>query len=347
PPLERVLSSPQTLAYRGRLSFRVAPRRKGAWLGFHAKKSPAELVAVDTCLLAPPRASELARSFLSRLDSVTRRRSCPWPRRISVRGSLARSEWLLVVHTPPGAFPEAKRAAQAEWAAQPDLVGVVRLCERAGRAPRSHKLAGAGRVVERIGSLDVPQTPTAFVQVHPAMAEQLYREIGRLLDGPPPVRRVLELYGGLGLVGLLAVDELATAPVEVLVVERDSSSVRLGRGLADSRRRGRAGGRDRMRFVAAPVEQAVPKLLSRGEKFDRVVANPPRAGLGPGTAAAIAALEPQVIVLVSCHPATLARDVARLVSHGYEVSECAAVDMFPQTQHLEALARLVPRAVAR
>ena len=90
-------------------------------------------------------------------------------------------------------------------------------------------------------------------------------------------------------------------------------------------------------FVAADAA-AYARGLAR-ERFDLVLADPPRAGLKHG-------LEPLARVaggwflMCSCNPVTLARDLARLIALGFELTELEAFDMFPQTHHLETLAWL-------
>jgi tRNA/tmRNA/rRNA uracil-C5-methylase (TrmA/RlmC/RlmD family) len=71
-----------------------------------------------------------------------------------------------------------------------------------------------------------------------------------------------------------------------------------------------------------------------------VVLDPPRTGIPRGTAAQLAAREPDRIAYLSCDPATLARDLAALVAGGFRLATAEAFDLFPQTPHVEVLATL-------
>src|SRR3989454_873453 len=71
-----------------------------------------------------------------------------------------------------------------------------------------------------------------------------------------------------------------------------------------------------------------------------IFADPPRAGFHPKALHALAALGPDRLVYVSCNPATLARDLGALVAGGYRLEWVQPVDIFPQTPHIEAVARL-------
>jgi len=75
---------------------------------------------------------------------------------------------------------------------------------------------------------------------------------------------------------------------------------------------------------------------------DAVVLDPPRTGAGPALCAAIAARGPSVIVYVACDPAALGRDTAALAAAGYRLDTLRAFDAFPQTHHVECVARFVP-----
>jgi len=93
-------------------------------------------------------------------------------------------------------------------------------------------------------------------------------------------------------------------------------------------------------FVAGEVRHVLPALMQEGVRASVVVADPPRAGFHPKALAALATLAPARIVYVSCNPSTLARDVGDLTRHGYRLQWVQPVDMFPQTPHIEAVARL-------
>ena len=71
--------------------------------------------------------------------------------------------------------------------------------------------------------------------------------------------------------------------------------------------------------------------------FDVIVANPPRSGMGVDVPRRIGEHRPARIVLVSCDPATLARDTRRLTQQGYRPERVIPIDLFPQTAHVETV----------
>jgi len=73
---------------------------------------------------------------------------------------------------------------------------------------------------------------------------------------------------------------------------------------------------------------------------DLVLADPPRAGLGRTAVRHLLRLRPKCLVIVSCDPATLARDLNALLAGGYRIDRITMVDLFPQTFHLETVVRL-------
>jgi 23S rRNA (uracil1939-C5)-methyltransferase len=160
----------------------------------------------------------------------------------------------------------------------------------------------------------------SFFQARPDGAEALVAAVARALAGFDPAGdRLVDLYGGVGLfTGALGAQHAT-------LVERSPSSIADARvNLEDLD----------ATVVKAPVERWRPTTA------DVVVADPARAGLGKGGAAAVAATGAERVALVSCDPASLARDARLLVDAGYEVLGVELLDLFPQTHHVEAVTTL-------
>lgn len=322
---DALVESPHALGYRNRVRFAVAARAQRPLVGFRPRGRGDEHVAVERCLLAPDEVTTLAERWLTRLDEESPG-DAPWPSEVSVRRSRATGESVLVLHGPPGTWPVAAHGARAFVEEEPLVAGIVRVIEERGRIRARHVLAGASEVVEKIGRFDVPLDATSFQQVNPAAAEKLYEEAATTLCRAARPTRLLDLFCGAGLAGLHAAREDA----EVIGVESDPRSLSLAQRVAES-----VGAR--ARFFLGDAVRVAREMAVAGESFDALIANPPRRGAGAELGAHARALGVRSAVLVSCHAATLARDAAGFVDAGYRPTRLVAVDLFPQTPHLEAV----------
>ena len=97
---------------------------------------------------------------------------------------------------------------------------------------------------------------------------------------------------------------------------------------------------DEFRIIRSTTEHAIAHI---DEYWDVVIADPPRKGLGLDGVEAVTAARPRTVVYVSCDPASLARDTALLDELDYELEWVTPVDMFPQTFHVESVARFTRR----
>ena len=138
--------------------------------------------------------------------------------------------------------------------------------------------------------------------------------------------KALDLYAGVGIFGI----PLAERFEHVKAVD---SSTRAVRCLQENARRAGVS----VQTVHLRVEEY---LRGTSEKFDFVVADPSRAGLGAAVTEQLVRIGPKRLVLVSCDPATLARDLRVLVGGGFAIEKMTLVDLFPQTYHLETVVEL-------
>lgn len=185
-----------------------------------------------------------------------------------------------------------------------------------------------GGAARAVAGADSAYPATAFEQVNPAMGDRVRARALAAL-GPVADKRVWDLYAGIGESSAA----LAEAGAQVESVEWDRGAV----AAAEAAQQGH--GR-RIERVAGAVEEVVGSL----GRPDLVLTNPPRTGMDPRVVAAVRERGPERVVYVSCDPATLARDLARLTSTGtgasYRMADLEAFDLFPQTAHVESVALL-------
>lgn len=188
-------------------------------------------------------------------------------------------------------------------------------------------------LTERVLDLSLRVPAGGFFQVNPPVLDRLagwlreaYRglSVGTLVDG----------YCGCGVFALCLA---GLTGGEVIGIESDPASIRCAEENA------RAARLARCRFVAGAVEDHLESALKSAPDLNRaaVLLDPPRAGCSAQALATLMRLAPRTIILLSCNPATLARDLARLhVGRSYDLRRLALFDMFPQTAYFEAAAVL-------
>ncbi len=145
-------------------------------------------------------------------------------------------------------------------------------------------------------------------------------------------RHLLDAYCGVGFFSL----SLADAVESFLGVEMDLPAVKAAR--ENQVRRGVVNGE----YIAGDTDALLPTLLARLDASNTaVILDPPRVGCRPPTLEVLRTVHPTQILYVSCHPATLARDLKHLCADGlYRLVDVQPVDLFPQTQHVECVADL-------
>lgn len=147
------------------------------------------------------------------------------------------------------------------------------------------------------------------------------------------VKYLVDVYCGVGFFAL----ETADLVERFAGVELDRLAIKAARENARNRKV------ENGEFVDGRAEEMLPRLL---EQFPAdqttVIVDPPRTGCPPESIASLRQVKPKQIVYISCHPATLARDLKLLTEeHLYAVERVTPYDMFPQTQHVECVANVI------
>jgi len=290
---------------------------QGRRIGYFASHSRDLREIADDPLLLP-----VLNDLLLELADVVHA-GLPAPGEIILRASEAYNYALAAFRGAAGAdLADLRRLAGAWRLRCPALAGVVLL----SASGRPLEALGADVLIEELGGIAFQLHATGFFQVNVAAAERLLALVrdGLELRGR---ERLLDLYCGAGAFAL----PLAAAVAHVLGIEEHAGAIE------DARATAAANGVANAEFEVGRVEMA---LARRDVTFDAVVLDPPRRGCHPRALAELLRLAPARIVYVSCHPATLARDLKQLSAGGYQVVRVQPVDLFPQTAHIESVTTL-------
>lgn len=194
------------------------------------------------------------------------------------------------------------------------------------------KMLGHTALLDQVGDLRLRISPASFFQVNHSQAERIYALV-RQWAGCTRQDSVLDLYCGIGGIAL----NLARDAGRVLGIEMVEEAVR---NAADNARLNQL---DNCHFRAGDAADLLEDLLIERAPADIAVVNPPRKGCDAEVLERLAALAPRTLIYVSCNPITLARDLSVLAARGYLTEDIQPVDMFPQTPHVETVARLTPK----
>ncbi len=338
-PVKEIAGPAFPRAYREKVVLTLAPGGRGGIAAGLYRAHSRELVSITSCPVQNEAATELALGLVEILRDVGARaydqdRFTGEVRHVLVRAGAGTGELYAVLVARAGELPWLPRFVESARS-----LGAVGLALDVS-APREQELVlggetrvlwGEARYRTEVAGITYHVQPTSFFQTSAAGAEAIVANVLRIL-GDVKGRRVLDVYGGVGLVAL----QVAKKGGRALVVEGNPASIADGRltaeknGLEASFRRGRA-------------EDVVPRLAREGSRFDAVVLDPPREGCHRRVIDVVRrVLAPSRIVYVSCDPESLARDLAAL-GDGYELEEVVPIDMFPHSFHVEAVASLRAR----
>lgn len=188
-------------------------------------------------------------------------------------------------------------------------------------------LYGNGYIEDKLGNYTFKISPLSFYQVNPVQAEKLYL-LG--IDGANITKKdvVFDLYCGIGTISLF-MSKFAKKVYGIEIVEEAVAAAKENAVINQV---------DNVDFIAGDVEKVLDDFVNaKGIIPEIIMVDPPRRGLDNTTIDNILNVKPKRLVYISCNPATLVRDLAKL-EELYDVKSIKPVDMFPFTSHVECVA---------
>jgi len=334
-PLEPFQPSPMENRYRNKAQYPIGHNEAGKiQIGFYAKRSH-RIIDGEGCMLHPPVFSEIAaavREFLEKEKIVPYEEETGkgFARHLYLRIGQLSGEVMVCLVANGRHFPQAEEFVLCMTQKFPMVSSIVLNVNREkGNSilgEESITLWGRDTIRDVLAGVEVELSPRSFYQVNHDAAEKLYG-IVKENAGLSGNETVLDLYCGAGTIGLSMADKCK----KLIGVEIVREAVE---NAAENARRNRI---QNAEFFCADAGMAAAKFAKEGIKADVIVLDPPRKGCSEDTLQAAAAIQPEKIVMVSCNPATLARDCKWLTGHGYQVVRVQGVDLFPRTCHVETV----------
>ncbi|HET8762964.1 MAG TPA: TRAM domain-containing protein [Gemmatimonadales bacterium] len=275
---------------------RLSLHAVGGRIGLRPLDRPADAFELDRCLIAHPALQELW-LLLKRHRTLLPQRLVRLTLRLGTDGTRH-----VIATLPPRATWQQARALASALSVEGVTVTLWTAAESAPARPVAGAVSSASAM--------------SFEQVNPEMGARIRTDAVSLL-APIPGEEVWDLYAGLGE----TTAQLVELGARVSSVELDRQAVAWAEQHGPPARR-----------VAGAVERSLAAL----PRPARVITNPPRTGMHEDAASELNRSGAERIVYISCDPATLARDLARLTS--FRLRRCRAYDLFPQTAHVETIA---------
>ena len=318
----RIVLNPSPVTdYRNRLQLRVLSRNGRVSWGFFERASH-RVVEIDRCRIATDALWAILPDLQSFLECSPMTLACLTEVEI-FQGD--EQESLIDLKLKPGAaklslFKEDLLAGRFDWGSRRVSLYLSR------SQKRTLRVLGPGFVHKTVGEWKFRVSRGSFFQVNDFMLEVLSQ---RAIQGPGG-SRALDLFCGVGFFTL----PLATKFDLVWAVDQNAAAI------LDIESNARANRCRNCRIFHRDLDTFLRDRRRDLEELDLVLLDPPRSGIPKTTVGRVADLKAPRVVYVSCDPSTLARDLAIFLGRGYAVESLEIVDLFPQSHHLETIARL-------
>lgn len=340
-----ILSSPSEYFYRNKLEFTFSNKR---WLtnseiaseqefsrnalGFHVPKFFDKVVNIERCLLQNELVNEI-RNFIREFAEEREwtfydiKAQTGFLRNLIFRTGNAFDELMLILTVGEEDLEKIDQLFQALEQKFVQITSLIWIYNPKKNdsiydlAPRVWK--GEEFIREKIGEFTFKIRPASFFQTNPLQVQNLYEIVKSWL--PVQSKLIYDLYCGTGSIGIFVSDKAD----KVVGIETVPSAV------FDAKKNAEVNGIENISFVLGEAERVFDdELIEKYGKPDTIIVDPPRAGLHKKVVQQILKLSPKYFIYVSCNAATQARDL-EMMSEKYHFLKSQAVDMFPQTSHVE------------
>jgi 23S rRNA (uracil1939-C5)-methyltransferase len=335
-----VLGMSEPWRYRNKAQVPIGEHEGGLIGGFYQQRSH-QIIDMKECLIQQEKNDEVVQTVKEicakyGVRAYDEGRHKGELRHIMARHGLVTGEVMVVLITRTNELPNRKKLTE-EIAAS--IKGIKSIVHNVNPKKTNVIFGDVTRVIwgeeviyDYIGDIKFAISARSFYQVNPEQTKVLYEKALEYADLSGE-ESVIDAYCGIGTISLF----LAQKAKKVFGVEIVPEAIE------DAKRNAALNGITNAEFAVGEAEKVIPDWYKEGNQADVLVVDPPRKGCDEALLQTILSMKPKKVVYVSCNPATLARDLRILEDGGYKTEEVQPVDMFPQTMHCEAVAKLIVR----
>ncbi len=256
-------------------------------------------------------------------------------RHVLVRCGKKTGQIMVVLVTATPIFPSKKNFAKALLDFHPEITTIVQNINSKATSmvlgDRNVTMYGRGYIEDVLCGKTFRISPSSFYQVNPVQTEKLYNKAIELA-GLSGSETVIDAYCGIGTIGMVASDKAK----EVIGVELNKDAVK------DAITNAKVNGVKNISFYNNDAGKFMVGLAEQKKEIDVVIMDPPRSGSNQAFMSSVLKLAPKKIVYISCGPDTLARDLKYMTKNGkYKVERIVGCDMFPWTEHVETVVKML------
>lgn len=328
--------------YRNKVQLPVRGVNGDISIGFYSIRSH-DVVNLDTCYIQDEVADkviQIVRAWLKKfsISVYNEQTNTGIVRHIMVRKGFKTGQVMVVIVTNGERFPRKQEFIKDIISGVEGVSSIIQNvnpeCTNVILGSKCITVWGSHSITEYIGKYHFNISALSFFQINPLQTKVLYEKVLEYakLSGS---ETVFDIYCGAGTISLF-ISEFCKKVYGVEIVPE---------AIDDAKINAKENDVINTEFVNGEAEKVIPELIERGINADVVIVDPPRKGCDIKVLEAIAQMKPEKIVYVSCDPATLARDLNILETLGYNTVEIQPVDMFPQTGHVENVAKLVKKDI--
>lgn len=340
-PVSQIAAAEHIYRYRNKAQYPIGWQNEENVAGFYAQRSH-RVVPSEDCKLQPPIFSEILKVFLQFLNehslySYQSHKERGVIRHLYLRRSSIDGNIILSIVSSEPSLPNEKELVAFLTSRFPSIIGILINYNPDDTnvilGKNDRLLYGVSELEDTLAGVRLAISPQSFYQINHSQTEKLYKIAKEFALSSSSRKTLLDLYCGVGSIGLSMADSFE----KVIGIEVTPEAVE------NARRNAELNGIENAEFYCADASKAAEIIKNKQLYPDIIILDPPRKGCAIEVIDFLSNISPEIIVMISCNPATCARDLALLESCGYVAKEIKPVDLFPRTTHIEIAVKLIKK----